>query len=452
LPGRIAVIGLGYVGLPLAVAFSRRFHVTGFDIDPTRIAELAAGRDRLRQVPDDSPSGGRIVFTSREADLADADFFVVTVPTPVDVAKQPDLRPLLRASEYVGRALKTKRARVRGGNVRRRRAEAFLPTVVYESTVYPGCTEEVCVPALEEASGLVWRTDFNVGYSPERINPGDPAHTLSTVIKIVSGDCVETAELVARTYALVATAGVHRAPDIKTAEAAKVIENVQRDLNIALINELAILFDRMGVRTREVLEAASTKWNFARFEPGLVGGHCIPVDPYYLTYKAEVLEYHPDVILAGRRINDSIPGYVAKQTLRQTVLAGHAPVKARALVLGVTFKEDVGDTRNSGAAKLASELAGTGMQVWVHDPMVEESALRSLGLNVTASPFSNSRARYDVLVLAVAHRQFLEQPPGSYLRLLTKAANTQPVLIDVKSKLSWAHGIPPDRLRYWSLM
>ena len=384
---RIALIGLGYVGLPLALAFGRELDTLGFDIDAQRVAELAAGRDRtLECVPAELAAATYLRYSSDGADLGDRDVFVVTVPTPVDEAQRPDLRPLIAASETVGRAL-------RPGAV-----------VVYESTVYPGTTEEICVPVLERVSGLKFNADFFCGYSPERINPGDRQHRLETIVKVTSGSTPETAQFVDALYRRIVAAGTHRASSIRVAEAAKVIENTQRDVNIALINELAMIFNKMGIDTAEVLAAAGSKWNFLPFRPGLVGGHCIGVDPYYLTHKATALGYHPELMLAARRINDKMGIYAANQVLRLMARHGIGAVGARVLVLGLTFKEDCPDLRNTRVVDLVRELQDAGARVDVHDPWADAGLARAeYGLELVAEP---ARGCYDALVLAVAHRHF----------------------------------------------
>ena len=384
---RIALIGLGYVGLPLALAFGRELDTLGFDIDAQRVAELAAGRDRtLECAPAELAAATYLRYSSDVADLGDRDVFVVTVPTPVDEAQRPDLRPLVAASETVGRAL-------RPGAV-----------VVYESTVYPGTTEEICVPVLERVSGLRFNADFFCGYSPERINPGDRQHRLETIVKVTSGSTPETAQFVDALYRRIVAAGTHRARSIRVAEAAKVIENTQRDVNIALINELAMIFNKMGIDTAEVLAAAGSKWNFLSFRPGLVGGHCIGVDPYYLTHKATALGYHPELMLAARRINDKMGIYVANQVLRLMAHRGIGAVGARVLVLGLTFKEDCPDLRNTRVVDLVRELQDAGARVDVHDPWADAGLARAeYGLELVAEP---GRGCYDALVLAVAHQHF----------------------------------------------
>jgi UDP-N-acetyl-D-galactosamine dehydrogenase len=399
---------LGYVGLPVAVAFGRRRRTVGFDINPARISELQRGVDRTGEVSSEELRSADILFTDRVEELAAADFHIVAVPTPIDDAHQPDLTPLVRASETVGRALKP-------GDI-----------VVYESTVYPGVTEEECVPILERVSGLSCGRDFTVGYSPERINPGDKEHTFTRIKKVVSGQDGATCDIVARVYQSVVTAGVHRAPSIKAAEAAKVIENTQRDLNIALMNELAIIFDHMGIDTLDVLEAAGTKWNFLPFRPGLVGGHCIGVDPYYLTHKAEKIGYIPQVILAGRRINDGMGKYIAQCTVKKMIHAGHSVLGSRVTLLGLTFKEDCPDLRNSKVVDIIAELRDYGIQVQVVDPLADPAeAMHEYGVELV--PFAELEPA-DALVVAVAHREYRDLP----VEALRSLMNGAPVLVDVK--------------------
>ncbi len=423
----IAVVGLGYVGLPLAVAFGKRRRTIGFDLNERKIAAYRAGRDPTGEVPDeDLAAATRLELTSDPAALREADCVIVAVPTPIDAARQPDLRPLRGASETVGRNLKPG------------------ATVVYESTVFPGCTEEECVPILERASGLKWKEGFFVGYSPERINPGDREHRLETIVKVVAGDTPETLERVAALYEEVVEAGVHRASSIPVAEAAKVIENTQRDLNIALMNELAIIFGRLGIDTAEVLEAAGTKWNFLPFRPGLVGGHCIGVDPYYLTYKAEQLGYHPQVILAGRRINDGMGKHVAEQTVKQMIANGSCVKGAKVNVLGLTFKEDCPDLRNSRVIDIVRELESYGIEVHVHDPLADPDEARA-EYGVTLEPWE-ALPRAEALVLAVAHRQYREMPPGAFREKLHNPG----CIADVKSVLDRA-AFAGDGIRIWRL-
>lgn len=404
----VSVIGLGYVGLPVAVAFGLKRTTVGFDISPDRIAELKAGHDRTGEVNPEELKSADILFTNQTEELRQADFHIVAVPTPIDDANQPDLTPMIKASETVGRALKK-------GDI-----------VVYESTVYPGVTEEECVPVLERISGLVCGRDFTVGYSPERINPGDKEHTFTRIKKVVSGQDAATLETVASVYESVVTAGVHRAPSIKAAEAAKVIENTQRDLNIALMNELAIIFDHMDIDTNDVLEAAGTKWNFLPFKPGLVGGHCIGVDPYYLTHKAEKIGYIPQVILAGRRINDGMGKFIAQRTVKEMIHAGHNVLGATVTVLGLTFKEDCPDLRNSKVIDIIRELQDYGINVQVCDPFADPTeALHEYGVSLV--PFEMLKIS-EALVVAVAHRQYRELP----VEMLRGLMNGVPLLIDVK--------------------
>ena len=386
---KISVIGLGYVGLPVAVAFGTTIGRTvAFDINTSRIAQLKAGHDATGEVDDHELAAADLLLSDDAADLAKADFHIVTVPTPIDSSNRPDLSPLRSASKTVGAILKK-------GDI-----------VVYESTVYPGATEEECVPILEKISGLKSGTDFTVGYSPERINPGDREHRFTTITKVVSGQDQATLDIVADVYGSVVMAGIHKAPTIKAAEAAKVIENTQRDLNIALVNEFALIFARLGLDTLEVLEAAGTKWNFLPFRPGLVGGHCIGVDPYYLTYRAEQLGYHPEVILAGRRINDHMGAHVA-QTLIKTMLKRDIGVRAaRVLILGYTFKENCADTRNTRVADIVAELDEYGVRADVHDPWVGTETLSTVhGVSAVASP---QNGQYDAIIVAVGHREFIE--------------------------------------------
>ncbi len=406
----VAVIGLGYVGLPLVVAFGKQMRTIGFDIALAKVESCQRGVDPSRELPDSELAAARqAVYTADGALLAEADVIIVAVPTPVDDAHIPDFRPLIGASTSVGRHMKK-------GVI-----------VVYESTVYPGATEEVCIPVLERESGLKWKQDFFVGYSPERINPGDKEHTLTKILKIVSGDTPETLERVAEIYEKIIIPGVHRASSIKAAEAAKVIENTQRDLNIALMNELAIIFDKMGIDTSEVLEAAGTKWNFLKFKPGLVGGHCIGVDPYYLTHKAEKLGYHPQVILAGRRINDSMGKFIAEQTIKHMIAAGSYIKGARVNVLGLTFKENCGDLRNSKVIDIINELKTYGVEVFVTDPQADpEEAVHEYGVRLL--PWAEM-PRADALVAAVAHQEYASLSVEELGRKLVKGG----AFIDVKA-------------------
>ena len=404
----VSVIGLGYVGLPVAVAFGKVRSTIGFDINTRRIAELRDGYDRTGEVAAEELAIAQILFSDNIDDLRKADFHIVAVPTPITEANQPDLTPMLRASETVGKALKK-------GDI-----------VVYESTVYPGVTEDECVPILERVSGLTCGRDFTVGYSPERINPGDKEHTFTKIRKVVSGQNAATLETVAAVYESVVTAGVHRASSIKVAEAAKVIENTQRDLNIALMNELALIFDRMGIDTCEVLEAAGTKWNFLPFRPGLVGGHCIGVDPYYLTHKAEKIGYIPQVILAGRRINDGMGKFIAQRTVKEMIHAGHNILGSTVTVLGLTFKEDCPDLRNSKVIDIIRELQDYGIKVQVCDPLAD-TAEAEHEYGVTLTPLDQLQPAAAV-VLAVAHREYREMGIGQ----LHKLMGDSPTLIDVK--------------------
>jgi UDP-N-acetyl-D-galactosamine dehydrogenase len=405
---KVGVVGLGYVGLPLAVAFGRKFQTVGFDLSKEKIEAYRRHVDPTGEVSTQDLEAARLELTTDPAALREVDFVVVAVPTPVDEAHVPDFTPLIRASRSVGANLK------RGA------------TVVFESTVYPGATEEICVPILERESGLEWKKDFFVGYSPERINPGDKIHTLATIVKVISGDTPQTLELLADIYGSVVTAGVYRATSIKVAEAAKVIENTQRDLNIALVNELSRIFKRLEIDTLEVLEAAGTKWNFLPFRPGLVGGHCIGVDPYYLTHKAEMLGHHPQVILAGRRINDGMGKYIAEQTVKTMVQSGLSVKDASVVVLGLTFKEDVPDLRNSKVIDVIRELRSYGIRVHVHDPVAQAAdALEEYGIELEAW---EALPRANAIVAAVSHRPLLSRPVDEVAAKLVGGG----VLVDVK--------------------
>ena len=423
---RIAVIGLGYVGLPVALAFARKFdHVVGFDINEERVRELRGGHDRTNEVEDADLADTSLKITADLADLAGCTLHVVTVPTPIDGNRQPDLRPVVAASKTVGSVLE------KGA------------CVIYESTVYPGVTEEVCGPILEEVSGLRCGVDFTLGYSPERINPGDKVHTLERIVKVVSGQDAPTLERVAGLYEAIIEAGVHRAESIKVAEAAKVIENTQRDLNIALMNELALIFDKMGIRTKDVLAAAGTKWNFLPFTPGLVGGHCIGVDPYYLTAKAEALGYHPEVILAGRRINDGMGAYVAQRAVKMMIQRGRPVKGARIGVLGLTFKEDVPDLRNSRVPDVLEELHAFGVTTLVHDPEADPAeAMHEYGVELVDW---DALRDLDGVVLAVSHRAYLEMDVERLLGVVDSGG----VVVDVKSALD--PRTVPTQYGYWSL-
>jgi UDP-N-acetyl-D-glucosamine/UDP-N-acetyl-D-galactosamine dehydrogenase len=424
---RVAVVGLGYVGLPIAVAFGKRGKVIGFDINKTKIDELLRGFDRTGEVSAADLKACQVEYTSEPTDLKAADFIIVAVPTPINEALQPDLKALRMSSELIGKHLSP-------GTI-----------VVYESTVYPGVTEEICLPILEKLSGLKAGVDFKVGYSPERINPGDKEHTLEKIVKVVSAQDAESLEIVANTYGLIVKAGVHRAPSIKVAEAAKVIENTQRDLNIALMNELALIFHRLGIDTKSVLEAAGTKWNFLKFFPGLVGGHCIGVDPYYLTAKAESVGYHPQVILAGRRINNGMGKFVAEQTMKQLSQLARPVKELKVAVLGLTFKENVPDLRNSKVPEIIQELREYGVQVSVHDPIAEpEEAVAEYGIHLQQW---NDLKNVDGLVIAVAHRTYTEMGLQELLKPLRN--QQEGVVIDVKSLLDQEK--LPKTLKYWRL-
>ena len=419
---KLALVGLGYVGLPIALEFAKKISVIGFDINEERLAKMRQGIDPCKELDHAAFEEVDIKFTSSIDELREASFFIVAVPTPIDRHNQPDLTPLLSATRSVAHALK------RGDYV------------VYESTVYPGCTEEDCLPILEEISGLKAGVDFKIGYSPERINPGEKVHTLPNTIKIVSGCDPEALDTIAKVYELVVKPGVHRAPNIKVAEAAKIIENTQRDVNIALMNELSIIFSRIGINTYDVLEAAGTKWNFLKFYPGLVGGHCIGVDPYYLVHKAKELKYHPQMINAGRFVNDSMGGYIAKKIVKKMIGMGKNILGARVLVMGVTFKEDVSDIRNSKVVDIVSELKDFGVDVDVTDPKADsEEVMREYGFKLIEKP----RANYDAVIVAVAHKEYLDLDEGYFRELTYEHA----VLGDIK-------GIYRGKIhlmKYWSL-
>ncbi|MDX1472562.1 MAG: nucleotide sugar dehydrogenase [Reinekea sp.] len=422
----VSVIGLGYVGLPVAVAFGKQKQTVGFDINPKRIAELRNGIDNTLEVSADELAATDILFTANAEDLRKADFHIIGVPTPINDSKQPDLTPLIKASETIGPQLKK-------GDI-----------VVYESTVYPGTTEEDCVPVLERTSGLVCGQDFFVGYSPERINPGDKERTFTNILKIVSGQTPEILEIVAKVYESVVKPGVHRAASIKVAEAAKVIENTQRDLNIALMNELSIIFNHMGIDTLEVLEAAGTKWNFLPFRPGLVGGHCIGVDPYYLTHKAEKLGYHPDVILAGRRINDGMGEYLAGQVVKE-MIAHNQPVKgAKVGIQGITFKEDCPDIRNSKVIDVIRGLQSWGLEVIVHDPHADSADTEhEYGIRLSDnSEFTN----LDAVVTCVAHREYRSMTASDFKQMLKPQAG----VYDIKSIMD-RDSFAREGVRLWRL-
>ena len=424
---KIAILGLGYVGIQLAVGLGRTYTTTGFDLDATKVAACQSGEDSTGEVSrlqlDDAV---HLSFTAELDDLCGYDVFIVAVPTPVDAARNPDFGPLISASRTVGQVMS---------------AGAI---VVYESTVYPGATEEVCVPELESVSELKWKQDFHVGYSPERINPGDPEHTLATITKVVSADDAETLEILADLYGAVVSAGIHRAPSIRVAEAAKVIENTQRDLNIALVNELAVLFDRLDINTQDVLNAAGSKWNFLPFRPGLVGGHCIGVDPYYLTHKAEMVGYHPEVILSGRRINDSMAHFVATKTVKLMSEMGTKVAGARVNVFGVTFKENCPDIRNSQVFPLIEELEGLGLKLSVVDSRADEKAVvDEYGVQLTTI---DKVLPAPVTILAVAHKEFCQMGFAWLQSVIDKPG----LLVDIKSVFR-EQALGDEELTYWSL-
>ncbi|HEY8682446.1 MAG TPA: Vi polysaccharide biosynthesis UDP-N-acetylglucosamine C-6 dehydrogenase TviB [Rhodanobacter sp.] len=406
---KIAVVGLGYVGLPLAVEFGKRYDTVGFDINALRVDELRAGEDHTLEVDaDELAAATRLRFSAALDDIRGCQVYIVTVPTPIDSAKRPDLTPLIKASESLGKV-------IGAGDI-----------VVYESTVYPGCTEEICIPILERVSGLTYNRDFFAGYSPERINPGDKLHRVTTILKVTSGSTPEVADFVDRLYGSIISAGTHRASSLKVAEAAKVIENTQRDLNIALINDLAKLFNKLGIDTLEVLQAAGTKWNFLPFRPGLVGGHCISVDPYYLTHKAQEVGHHPDVILAGRRTNDSMGQYIAGEVIRLMVCKGINPVRARILILGLAFKENCPDLRNTRVVDIVDALNAYNAQVDIFDPWVDVAAARhEYGIELIDAPQPD---QYDAVIIAVGHQQFA-QIGSAGMRAFGKSMS---VLYDVK--------------------
>ena len=419
---KLAVIGLGYVGLPIALEFAKKISVIGFDIKPERVELMKKRIDPSRELPAEAFDSCDVKFTAKLDDLKEAQFYIIAVPTPIDDHNLPDLTPVIRATETVGKVLKK-------GDY-----------VVYESTVYPGCTEEDCVPVLEKISGLKFVQDFKVGFSPERINPGDKVHTLTTIVKVTSGCDAESAENIAKTYELVIKAGVHRASSIKVAEASKIIENTQRDINIAFMNELSIIFNRMGINTFEVLEAAGTKWNFLKFFPGLVGGHCIGVDPYYLLHKAKELGYHAQMINSGRFINDSMGGYIAKQIVKKLVKAGKHIQNSKVLILGVTFKEDVSDIRNSKVVDVYRELLSYGVTVDVVDPYADHHEVKEeYNFEMVKEPGKN----YDVIIAAVSHDKYKELTEDYFKSI----SNENALFVDVK-------GIYRNRIKklnYWSL-
>jgi UDP-N-acetyl-D-galactosamine dehydrogenase len=419
---KLSVVGLGYVGLPIALEFAKQISVIGFDIKTDRVELMRQGIDPSNEIPAEAFKDTDIVFTDDSADLKDASFHIIAVPTPANKNNQPDLTPVLKASETVGRILKK-------GDY-----------VVYESTVYPGCTEDECIPVLERYSGLKCGADFKVGFSPERINPGDTVHTLTKIVKVTSGCDAESAEIIAKTYELIIMAGVHRASSIKVAEAAKIIENTQRDINIAFMNELSIIFNRLGINTFEVLEAAGTKWNFLKFSPGLVGGHCIGVDPYYLSFKAKALGYHPQMVDSGRFVNDSMGRYIGKQTVKKIIAAGKSLKGARVLIMGITFKEDVTDIRNSKVVDVISELNDFGITVDVIDPGASKHEVKEeYGIDLKEHPSD----KYDAVILAVSHREYIKLDESFFALLLNKDG----IVVDVK-------GVLRGRIKnhtYWSL-
>lgn len=419
---QIAIIGLGYVGLPIALEFAKKVKVIGFDINAERVDMMKNSIDPSGELEASDFEGADILFTANPEDLKKASFFIVAVPTPIDEHKIPDLKPLLSATKTVGKALKK-------GDV-----------VVFESTVYPGCTEEDCVPILENKSGLIFNKDFKVGFSPERINPGDKEHTITTIVKVVSGCCDESLELIAKVYELIVKAGVHKAPSIKVAEAAKVIENTQRDLNIAFMNELSVIFNKMGINTFDVIEAAKTKWNFLKFYPGLVGGHCIGVDPFYLTYKARQLGYTPKVILSGRQINDDMGIYIARQTTKLMSSAGKTLNKSKVLVLGATFKENVGDIRNSKVFDVVKELQDLNISVDIVDPFASSKEVEhEYGCKLTPEIGKD----YDAIIYAVRHRAYRTFDEAYFESITSENA----VFIDIKGE----YKDKISKLKYWSL-
>ncbi len=419
----IAVVGLGYVGLPLALEFAKKFRVIGFDINEERIQQMQAGVDPSQELPDSVFQDKDIRFTAKPDDLAEANFYAIAVPTPVDSHKVPDLQYVLSASQMVARHLEK-------GDC-----------VVFESTVYPGCTEEDCLPVLEEISGLQLGADFKLGYSPERISPGDKQRTIDQICKVVSGNDAEALELISQTYGAIISAGVYEAPTIRVAEAAKVIENTQRDLNISLVNELAIIFDKLNIDTQEVLKAAGTKWNFLRFHPGLVGGHCIGVDPYYLLYKSKQVGYDPQVILSGRRVNDLMPAYIAKKLVQMLIQVGKSPQQAKVLVMGITFKENVSDIRNSKVVDLVHELMDYSVNVHLIDPHASANEVaRSYKFSLIDQVSNN----YDAVVVAVNHREFYELDMDYFRSILSKE---QPIIIDIKA----IYPRPEEDILYWRL-
>jgi len=423
----ICVVGLGYVGLPLAISFSKHFNIIGFDINPVRINELKFGIDRTKEISKEELSNANILFTSDEDHIKKCKFIIITVPTPIDKHKVPDLKPVFSASTIVGRNLQKN------------------SIVVYESTVYPGLTEEECVPILEKESGLIWKKDFYVGYSPERINPGDKVHRFESILKVVSGDTDYSLDLISGIYSSVVKAGIFKAKSIKVAEAAKVIENTQRDINIALMNELSMIFHKIGIDTKDVLEAASTKWNFLRFEPGLVGGHCISVDPYYLTFKAQELGHHPEVILSGRRVNDNMPNFVVQNVLKLFIKAKKQIESSKVLILGISFKENIPDIRNSKAIDIYNELKDFGVEAYIYDPHVyKDEAFREYQIELLPDVFY--QAPYDAVIVAVKHNAFSQYD----IKFYEKIVSTPRIIVDVKNIYDKEFFVKNGFL-YWSL-
>jgi len=427
----LCIVGLGYVGLPLAVLFSKKgYKVIGYDINEERIKELRQGIDRTNEVSKEDLKSTNIEFTTNPEKISEANVIIVTVPTPIDEHKIPNLNPLKSATKTVGKYMQK-------GSI-----------VVYESTVYPGVTEEICVPILEKESGLKWKRDFHVGYSPERVNPGDKKHTIENIVKVVAGDTPKITEFLAELYGSIIKAGVHKAPNIKTAEAAKVIENTQRDLNIALMNELSMIFNKMELDTKEVIEAAATKWNFIKFEPGLVGGHCIGVDPYYLTFKAQELGHHPEVILAGRRINDYMPKFVVENTIKMLIRAGNPIKDSKILIMGITFKENIPDIRNSKVVDIYKELREYGTNVYVHDPYAyKDEVKREYGIDLIDN--IKDFSPFDAIVVAVKHDLFKKEYTLDKLEELYNPSYKK-VLIDAKGLYDKNEAIKRDYL-YWRL-
>ena len=425
---KVAIIGLGYVGLPLAVLFDTLYNVIGFDINQERIKQLQNNLDKTNEIDSETLRKCNIYFTSNAKEISFAKVIIISVPTPIDKHNIPDLKPILKASEIVGENLTEN------------------SVVVFESTVYPGLTEEECVPILEKTSGLKWKKDFFVGYSPERINPGDKEHTIDKIKKVVSGDTDETLDFLSNLYGNVITAGVHQAPTIKTAEAAKVIENTQRDLNIALMNELSIIFNKMDIDTSAVLDAAASKWNFLRFEPGLVGGHCIGVDPYYLTFKAKSIGYHPETILAGRKINDYMGKFVAENSVKLLIKAGKAVKDSKILILGLTFKENINDIRNTKVVDIYNELKEYGTEVFIYDPMLDKQTVnRQLYINILEN--ESEFKPYDAIIFAVKHKLLLDK---FTLEKIKELLTNNSVLVDIKGVFDKKY-VENENILYWRL-